>query len=122
MVISDLKQYIYYLIIGTILSSCMGTRYLEANETLIVKKAKINGVKGVFNEDIEAIMTQKPNKKFMGILPFVHLAHGYQIGKRKFDPQSYQSKIDKVNLRYERKIAKAKSVASGRSACAKDLT
>ncbi len=104
-----MRQYIYYLVIGVLFSSCMGTRYLEANERLIVRKAKVQGVKGSLKEEVESLIIQQPNKKFLGFLPIVYLAHAYQMGLKKFSPDKCQVRIDSVNSKFDKKISSVKS-------------
>ncbi|WP_137090604.1 POTRA domain-containing protein [Mangrovivirga cuniculi] len=90
-------------LITLLLSGCLGTRYLEDNEKLLVKN-KIKGEVNIPNSDIEPVIIQKPNKK-LPIIPFAIYVWFYETGERYYDVdetlEEKQEVIEKYNSRIE---------------------
>jgi outer membrane protein insertion porin family len=85
-------------------TGCVGTRYLEANQTILIKEPQINGVSGEIASDLSKLELQKPNKRLGGFLPVSYLVYMHESGKKKFDEEKYQLKIDKKAAKYDLKI------------------
>ena len=86
-------------------TSCVGTRYLETNQSLVIKNAEIEGVKGNLKEDLEDLIRQKPNKRLLGFIPFTYLVYMYEIGNNRFDTANFQQRIDDKKETYLARIA-----------------
>ena len=88
-----------------ILSSCLGTRYLDEGET-ILKKQVIKTGKAVNGEEIESLKAQTPNTRLL-IFPIAHLARMYQVGRENFDSLGLVEKKKEMMQEYDAKIAAA---------------
>jgi outer membrane protein insertion porin family len=87
------------------LSGCVGTRFLETNQSLVIKEPEMSGVSGKLEDDLLDLSVQKPNQRLLGFLPFSHLVYVYEFGQARFDTSSYQARIDKTTSKYTRRIA-----------------
>ncbi|MEP0369180.1 MAG: BamA/TamA family outer membrane protein [Cyclobacteriaceae bacterium] len=84
-----------------ILSSCLGTRYLEEGEA-ILKSQKIKS-KHYSREDLELLAPQSPNTRLFG-LPITHLVYLYKIGENHFDSAKVAGKIARIEEKYDEAI------------------
>ncbi|MEQ6119527.1 BamA/TamA family outer membrane protein [Reichenbachiella sp. MALMAid0571] len=100
-----LYYFLIYILFVSLLSSCMGVKFLKTNEKILHSQS-IKGAKGFKMEDIESLYENKPNKRLplLPVAPYIYL---YQDGLRKFDPEKYEAKKEKLRKKYERKIEKA---------------
>ncbi len=88
----------------SILSSCMGVRYLQDDEYLL-RRQRITGNKEISTEYLEVLYQQKPNKK-LPLLPVAPYVWIYHMGKKGHKPQKIENKITKTEEKYNRKISK----------------
>jgi outer membrane protein insertion porin family len=95
------------LFLASLLSSCVGLRYLESNESIVIQQPEIHGVPNKDKEAMKDLVVLQPNKRLFGALPFSYLVYAYHTGEKKFNPDKYQNKIDKINSRYDQKISTA---------------
>ncbi len=95
---------IYYLIIPLLLTSCMGTSYLQDGQYLL-RRQKIKGSKHIKKENLEELYLQKPNKKFP-LTPFAPYVFIYHIGLKRYDKDKVQARLDEIIKKYEAKIEK----------------
>ncbi|WP_147407336.1 BamA/TamA family outer membrane protein [Reichenbachiella sp. MSK19-1] len=93
------------LTLSVVVSSCMGRRYLEDGEKLLVDQ-KLVGVKKLNTEEIQSLYANEPNDKILFIpwSPYVDL---YQLGKKAYDSSKYEQRKIKFNKKYPQKIEKA---------------
>lgn len=87
-------------------SSCLGTRYLEENERLLSKQ-KIKGTSRLNQDDVQSLISLKPNARLLR-LPVSTEAYLYEWGKQNHDTAFYQSKIQRIQSRFDTKINKSK--------------
>jgi outer membrane protein insertion porin family len=87
-------------------SGCVGTKYLETNQSLVIQQAEIKGVKKEHREEMQDLVALQPNKRLFGILPFTYLVYAYHLGERNFRPERHQKKISKLTSKYDSKIEK----------------
>ncbi|NMM50456.1 translocation and assembly module lipoprotein TamL [Marinigracilibium pacificum] len=92
-------------LITLLLSGCLGTRYLEDNEKLLVKN-KIKGDVNIPNSDLEPVIIQKPNKK-LPIVPFAIYVWFYETGERYYDVEEIRNDRQELINKFDRKITQA---------------
>ncbi len=109
------------IVISTIfiLSSCLGTRYLDEGET-ILKKQVIKTGKAVNSEEIESLKAQKPNTRLL-VFPIAHLAHMYQKGHENFDSLGLVKKRQNLVEKYDTKIEEASNTKKKKELLAKKI-
>jgi outer membrane protein insertion porin family len=96
-----------WIAITLLLSGCVGARYLKEDEKLLYKQ-QIKGAKNVSSYDLENIHTQRPNRRILKtpLSPYVWV-HG--LGKRFYNPATYEAKKQVIEKKYHVKIDAAKS-------------
>lgn len=92
---------------SVMLSSCLGTKYLKNDET-VLKKQRIKSVGKINEEALYNQLVQSPNSRPLG-LPIAHLFHLKKFGEAFYDSASLAKKIEKIDKKYKAKIYKAKS-------------
>ena len=104
------------LFIPLLISSCLGTRYLEKNQKLLYNQS-IKVPKGFSKEGLNDIFVQKANRRLLG-LPINSLTWMYYMGLRAFNKETswpihsqkdFIRKKEKKEKRFDEKIAAAKS-------------
>lgn len=96
---------------GIFLSSCLGSKFLESDQQLLVSQ-KIHGLSGDLEDEAELLYQQTVNSRFFG-LPLAHLAYVYQRGENGFlfipgyDKEKAIAKRDSTIKKFDRKIAKS---------------
>ncbi|WP_439882919.1 BamA/TamA family outer membrane protein [Pontibacter sp. MBLB2868] len=99
-----LRVYIYALVITIFgLYGCIPTRYLGEDEKLLVS-IQPKGLKEVDPTAIQALYQQEPNRIVLGSAPYLAL---YNFGKKFYDPQKIQEKIDSQRAKAKLKIEEA---------------
>lgn len=88
------------------ITSCLGTRYLQDEERLLTKQ-KIKGSSRLNQDDVHSLITLTPNARLLG-LPISTEAYLYEWGKENHDTAFYQIRIDDIQQRYDRRISTAK--------------
>lgn len=71
-----------------LLSSCMGTRYLQEGESILYSQ-RISGNKRVPSEDLDNLYRQEPNSRLF-LLPFTPYVWFYENGKKRYDREALQ--------------------------------
>lgn len=100
----------YFLTAGLLsilFSGCLGTRYLAPGEKLLYKQKTITP-KGFKKEGLNDLYIQKTNRRLLG-LPINSLVWMYATGKNRYNPDKFVAKKEKVETRYNRRIAKSKN-------------
>jgi len=85
------------------LSGCLGSRYLNKGEKLLVKQ-KIKGTENVNRESLKPLYQQKQNRKFP-IIPFSPYVWFYQTGLKHYDKDKIQQKKDGIIKKFDEKIS-----------------
>lgn len=86
-----------------LLLGCSPTRHLAENERLLWK-IKLEGVEQTDKSAITPLYQQKPNRRVLGYPLYLNL---YYLGKRFYNPEKFQAKINKETANYNRRIARA---------------
>lgn len=96
----------YFLVLATlsILSSCLGTKYLKEDEKLLFKQ-KIKVDKAIDKDDLEQLYAQRPNRQFP-IIPFAPYVWFYYWGLKSYDISKYDEKKIEVEAKFDEKLAK----------------
>jgi outer membrane protein assembly factor BamA len=86
-----------------LLLGCVSTGYLQENEYLLAQQT-IKGNKKVKQEQLVPYYQQRTNRKFIGMPIWLWL---YGLGRSNFNPQEIETKLQKTQERYVKKIAAA---------------
>jgi outer membrane protein insertion porin family len=104
---SKSKYFLSILALSALLSGCIGTRHLKENERLLFKQ-RINAPKYIDKEDLRTQYAQQENRKMI-LSVFKPLIAVYYWGERNYSPDKYVAKKEKINAKFNRKIAKTTS-------------
>lgn len=116
-----MRSVFYYVILfSSLLSSCLGTRFLKDGEKLLYSQS-IKRVKGLNIKEIESLYANKPNKRVL-FLPYSPKVGIYYRGLRKFNLENYEKKKEKVRTYYEEKIERKKGKEKVQKKYRKKLT
>ncbi len=99
------KYFLTYALLSVLFSGCLGTRYLKPGEKLLYKQS-VEVPKGFKQEGIRDLYVQKTNRRLFG-LPINSLVWMYYTGEKKYSPEKFENKKEKVDARYNRKITKS---------------
>jgi hypothetical protein len=100
------KKYKYFILIilaPLLLGGCLGTRYLQPGQKLLTQKIEAPG--SVNKEALKNLYVQKSNRKLFGVFPFHYLVWFYYVGKKRYDPEKFNRKRERVEARFDSKIA-----------------
>ncbi|MEQ8470796.1 MAG: BamA/TamA family outer membrane protein [Marinoscillum sp.] len=92
---------------SVILSSCLGTKYLKKDET-VLKRQKIKSDGKVNQEALFNQLAQTPNSRPIR-LPIAHLFYLKKFGENFYDSARIAKKIITIDRKYKAKINKASS-------------
>lgn len=98
----SLRLKIVFLLSSFFLSSCLGTKYLKQNQTILAKQT-IKTDKGIEEETLASFLTQTPNSRVLG-LPFSPFVYTYQSGYKHFDSLRLVKKQIAIEQKYALKI------------------
>ena len=98
------KLLVFLLFSTILLSGCLGTRFLNSNESLLYKQKTIVN-KGMEIDGIEELYTQSPNSQFP-ILPFSPYVWFYQVGVKKHNPKTLDLKKESIKANYDSLISR----------------
>jgi len=87
------------------LSSCLGLKYLEDDEKLLVKNPEIKGIDSQYKNEALDLYQQRANNRVFG-LPMIPQVYLNQYGQNKYDTAKYNSKIRKIEKKYNKKISR----------------
>ena len=104
------RTWTFALVLLTLFNSgCVGTKYLETNQSLVIHKPVVEGISSDDRSELIDLAVQQPNKRLFGFLPITYLVYAHQIGLKHFDPEKKQKKINRVTAKYDTKIQKSSS-------------
>ena len=89
--------------IGLALQGCVGTRYLQKNEYLLVSQ-RLKGNKKIKQEALVPAYQQTTNRQLLGLPIWLWL---YELGRTNFDAQKLENKLQKTEASYAEKLAQA---------------
>jgi outer membrane protein insertion porin family len=85
---------------------CIGTHHLKENERLLLFQS-IKAPKEIDKEDLRGLYAQRENRKIFGA--FAPLIKIYYWGERNYEPEKYIRKKEKVEAKFNRKLARTTS-------------
>jgi hypothetical protein len=86
----------------------LGTQYLKEGEKRLVNQT-ITTTGDVNEESLRERYAQRTNRKFLGIPGLYHLVAIYYSGERNYNKDKYIRKKDRIEKKFDAKIAKASS-------------
>lgn len=90
-----------------LLTGCLGTKHLKEGQKRLIQQS-IKAPAEINEEDLRNLYAQRPNRRFLG-LPIYHLVAMYYWGEKNYDRNKYIRKKEKVERKFEAKIAKTSS-------------
>ncbi len=84
------------------LNSCVGTKQFKEGKYVLYNQKTI-APKAVNKEDLNKQLTQKKNRRLLG-LPIFYYAAIYNSGLKHFDSAKYDAKKEAINIKYDDKI------------------
>ena len=91
------------LFVPWLLSSCLGTRYLQENQKLLYRQT-IRAPKGFNSSPLPDLYVKKVNRRLLG-LPINSLVWMHHWGEKNYKQQAYIDKRTRVEEKYDKKIA-----------------
>ena len=85
------------------MQSCLGTRYLQKNEYLLVDQYVV-GNKKIREDKLKHYYLQHTNRKLLGMPFWLWI---YELGRRNFNKQALKREYKAIELSYEKKLAAA---------------
>jgi len=104
--VKKLKRYFFVLVLPWLISSCLGTRYLQENQKLLYRQ-KIDAPKGFNSSSLPDLYVKKVNRRLLG-LPINSLVWMHHWGEKHYDQQEYIDKKRRIEEKYDKKIAATK--------------
>ncbi|MGC4023622.1 MAG: POTRA domain-containing protein [Cyclobacteriaceae bacterium] len=89
------------------MSSCIGTKHLQENEKLLYRQT-LKYPKGFSPEGLTDLYVEKVNSRIRPTSLSLPVGM-YYLGKKKFKKEKFVAKKEKVELKFDRKIARTKS-------------
>jgi len=86
-----------------LLSSCLGTRYLQENQKLLYRQ-RIQAPKGFTTSPLHDLYVKKVNRKVLG-LPINSLVWMHHEGVKRYDQQKFIDKKTRLEAKFDKKIA-----------------
>ncbi|RED95619.1 translocation and assembly module lipoprotein TamL [Marinoscillum furvescens] len=102
-----MKAKVVVFVLSVVLSSCLGTKYLKKDQSLLVKQ-QIKSEGEISADELNGQLSQHPNSRPMQ-LPIAHLVHLRRLGLSMFDTAQLESKQQRIEKKFNKKIARAKS-------------
>jgi outer membrane protein assembly factor BamA len=91
-----------------LLSGCLGTKHLKENQQLLYKQ-RIKAPSNINEEELRALYSQRPNRKFLSFVPFYYLVAIYYAGEKRYDAEEFIRKKTEVEKTFDAKIARTSS-------------
>jgi len=106
-ILRRIGKFILFLFLPLFFSGCLGTRYLDKGEKLLVKQ-KIKGNEKVSKEKLKRLFQQEPNRR-LPLIPFSIYVWFYQVGLNTYDTLEIIAEKEAIERKYDLKIAKKKN-------------
>jgi outer membrane protein insertion porin family len=90
-----------------LLTGCLGTQHLKENQKRLIRQS-VKAPKHISEDELKELYAQRPNRRLLG-LPIYHLVAMYYWGERHYDKEKYVRKKDRLEKKFDRKIAKTNS-------------
>jgi len=101
-------KYLLYALVLLTLSGCLGTKHLKGDERMLLRQS-VQAPKTVNSEKLRELYVQRPNRRFLSVFPIHHLVLVYYWGERHYNQEKYIRKKERVEQKFDAKIAKARS-------------
>ncbi len=101
------RYFLTYSLLSVLFSGCLGTRYLKPGEKQLYKQ-EVTAPKGFQKEGLSDLFVQKTNRRLLG-LPINSLVWMYYTGEKRYNQEKFIKKKEKVEQKFDNKIAKATS-------------
>jgi outer membrane protein insertion porin family len=98
--------YIFFICVTiAFLCGCSNTKRLQSNQYLLYQQS-FKGNKKIGNDVLLGLTKQKPNRKFLGTLPYLSI---YYIGKLYFDTAQVRKQMLKTSQSFDERIKRKQS-------------
>lgn len=87
------------------LGACSVTDHLQEGEYLLYSQ-RIKGTEEVSREALAELYKQRPNRKILGFMPYVHI---YYLGKKFYDSTEVVQEIKETKVKYNQRIQAAEN-------------
>jgi len=94
-----------FILSASLLSGCLGTRYLQDGEQLLASQKVENKPDDISSSKISSLYLQKINRRLISVLPISHYALIYQSGKKAYKPEKFINKREAKTQDFDRRIA-----------------
>lgn len=91
-----------------LLSGCLGTKHLKENQKHLFRQS-IKAPPNINEEELRALYSQSPNRRFLYYLPFYHLVAMYYAGEKRYDAEEFIRKKEAAEKKFDEKIAHTSS-------------
>jgi outer membrane protein insertion porin family len=100
------NRYFLTILSALLLSGCLGTKHLKENEKHLFRQ-NLNVPEKISKDDLNDLYAQRPNRKFLGLLPIYHLVSIYYRGLKHYDKEKFVQKKERKEKKFDAKIAQA---------------
>lgn len=90
-----------------LLTGCLGTQHLKEGQKRLIRQS-VKAPAYLDEEALRQLYAQRPNRRLLG-LPIYHLVAMYYWGERSYNREKYIRKKEKVEKKFEAKIARTSS-------------
>lgn len=101
------NRYFILILLPLILTGCLGTKHLKENQKHLFRQS-ISSPDKIDAESLRELYAQRTNRRFLG-LPIYHLVAFYYFGEKRYNKEKFIRKKEKIEEKFDKKIAKAKS-------------
>jgi outer membrane protein insertion porin family len=105
--ITKKSKYSIIVALPLLLTGCLGTQHLEPGQKRLIQQS-IKAPSYIDEEALRDMYAQRPNRRLLG-LPIYHTVAIYYWGLRNYDRQKYIRKKEKVEKKFDAKIARTSS-------------
>jgi outer membrane protein insertion porin family len=99
--VNKLKKRVAIILLPWLLSGCLGTRYLQENQKLLYRQT-IDAPKGFNKDGLSDLYVQKVNRGVFKLWL-------YDYGKKRYNQQKFIDKKERVETKFDKKIAATKN-------------
>jgi outer membrane protein insertion porin family len=106
-IVKAVRNISVFILLSWLLSSCLGTRYLQENQKLLYRQ-KVKAPKGFSTAEIPNLYIQDVNRRLLG-LPINTLVWMHHEGEKQYDQQKFIDKKEAIEKKFNAKISKTKN-------------
>ncbi|MBT1698277.1 BamA/TamA family outer membrane protein [Fulvivirgaceae bacterium PWU4] len=101
--ITTKSKYFILILVPVLLTGCLGTQHLKEGQKRLIQQS-VKAPEGIDHEALRNLYAQRPNRRLLG-LPIYHLVGIYYWGEKTYDREKYVRKKEKVEQKFNAKIA-----------------